>query len=165
LSGSTHTAQGDAVISSKGREPNETPFDQRVDNGGNELSTEDNPSATELVSEYRKARAEYESLRRQRDLDLAFLGRRIKDMQWMLRPFHWAPSDGDMKRIHQARKQYEKIVGWFLDQLADALRDVGGGVQAGEVIRRLARSLGIDEKGQLREEFTAVPTVNGGGMQ
>ncbi len=118
-----------------------------------------------LISEYRKARAEYESLRRQRDLDLAFLGKRIKDMQYMLRPFHWVPSSSDMDRINRARKQYEKIVGWFLDQVADALRDVGGGKQAGEIIRRLARSLGIDESGELREDLRSAVPTNGGEVR
>jgi hypothetical protein len=99
-------------------------------------------SPHELLMQYRRARATYESLRRQRDLDLAFIGRRIKDMQSFLSPTHYVPSRHEQQRIEMARADYEKVCTWFLTQLADALRDVGGGVNAGEIIRRFAEQFG-----------------------
>lgn len=99
-------------------------------------------STAELLMRYRRARAAYESLRRQRDLDLAFIGKRIKDMQSFLSATHYVPSRHEQHRIEMARTDYERICAWFLRQLADALRDVGGGVSAGEIIRRFTDQFG-----------------------
>lgn len=118
--------------------------------GANENPTSEEPtlqtaaqlSPAEAMQRYRVTRAQYESLRRQRDLELAFIGKRIKDMQAFLTPTHFVPSKEEQKRIEMARLDYEKICTWFLNQLADTLRDVGGGVNAGEIIRRFVEQFG-----------------------